>query len=420
MEAPRPHRPASIRLINALGRSAARLGLRLPGLGADALLEAASGRTGLRDYGPDGFRPGLHRLADALERDAALSPMGRMVARGQIVSLLATRLELLEHRGRHPELADQRIERPLFVLGLPRTGTTLLYGLLAKDPSHRSPLSWEVGYPCPPPRRESYESDARIERMDRQLDQLRRLAPGFDTIHPMAARLPQECVAITALDFHSVQFSTTYRLPSYEAWLFGQDFEPTYRFHRGFLQHLQSEFARERWVLKSPGHLATIDALLAVYPDAMIVQTHRDPLEVLASVSSLHCVLRSAASDAVDPLEVGREQVELWSRTLRRGMQQREAVPDRAERFFDVQFAELLADPLDCVRRVYAHFDLELTDEAQGRMARFLSEHPRDEHGRHRYALETFGIDPQGAARCFEDYYDRYRVRRTTPRGGNA
>jgi len=408
MEAPRPHRPPTIRLLNALGRIASGLGLRLPSMREESLLRAATKATRLTDFGRDTFRRGLSQLLESLERDAALTSIGRLFAHGQITGLLATRLRLVEHRKRHPELARERVARPIFVLGLPRTGTTVLYGLLAQDPAHRSPLSWEVAFPCPPPREETYDCDPRIEQTDRQLDQLRRLAPGFDSIHPMAAGLPQECVAITALDFHSVQFSTTYRLPSYEKWLFEQDLRPAYRFHREFLQHLQSAYAKERWVLKSPGHLATIEALLDVYPDAMIVQTHRNPLEVLASVSSLHCVLRGAASDAVDPCEVGREQVELWSRTLRRGLAQRERVPDRAARFFDVRFPELLADPLDCVRRIYAHFDLELTQQARRRMARFLEANTRDKHGTHRYAPETFGIDPARDAREFEEYCRRF------------
>jgi len=174
MEAPRPHRPPSIRLVNALGRAASGLGLRLPSLSEESLLRAAEEATGLADFGPSGFRPGLHQLLASLERDAALNSIGRIFARGQIVDLLANRLRLLEHRKRHPDLANQRVERPLFVLGLPRTGTTILYGLLAQDPAHRSPLSWEVGFPCPPPRGETYHDDPRIGQMDRQLDQLRR------------------------------------------------------------------------------------------------------------------------------------------------------------------------------------------------------------------------------------------------------
>ncbi|MBW2418253.1 MAG: sulfotransferase [Deltaproteobacteria bacterium] len=414
MEAPRPHRPLPIRAINAAGGAAARLGLRLPSLAEDALLEAARKQTGLRDFGQGGFRAGLHQLLASLERDAQLTTIGRSMARGQIGSALANRLQLVEHRKQHPEVGEQRIERPLFVLGLPRTGTTILYGLLAQDPAHRSPLSWEVAAPCPPPRPETYESDPRIARMDAEFDQLRRLAPGFDAIHPMAARLPQECVAITAMDFHSVQFGASYNVPSYEDWLTEQDLRPSYRFHYAFLQHLQSECARERWVLKSPGHLPFIGALLDVYPDAMIVQTHRDPLDVLASVSSLECVLRSAASDAVDPLEIGPQQVDLWSRTLRTGIEQRELATTHANQFFDVHFPELLADPLACVQRIYEHFDLELTKEAEEEMARFLADNARDKHGTHRYSLETFGIDAAVHGRGFDDYCERYGVVRKT------
>jgi hypothetical protein len=165
-------------------------------------------------------------------------------------------------------------------------------------------------------------------------------------------------------------------------------------------------------VLKSPGNLPFIGALLEVYPDAMIVQTHRDPLDVLASVSSLNCVLRGAASDDIDPHEIGRQQVDYWSRTLQTGMQQREGAVGQAAQFCDVHFPDLLADPLACVRRVYEHFGLELSREAEERMSRFLEDNKRDKHGTHRYTLETFGIDPERDGRGFDDYCERYGVAR--------
>jgi hypothetical protein len=347
-----------IRLINATGRTASRLGLKLPDLRPKALMAAAVQRTGLDDFGPGPFRAGLERLALAAEQEAELNAMGRIMARGQLVNLLAGRLELTEHRKRHPEVTEQKVDRPLFVLGLPRTGTTLLYGLLAQDPAHRSPMSWEVGRPCPPPRPEDFENDPRIAEVEREFDQLRQVAPGWDAIHPMSATLPQECVSITAYDFHSVQFSTTYRIPGYEAWLFEQDLTPSYEFHRAFLQHLQSSCARERWVLKSPGHL--------------------------------------------------------WSRTLRRGLAQREAAESSDARFFDVHFQDLLRDPIECVRRVYAHFQLDLGAEAQNQMQAFLAQNPRDKHGRHRYTPEDFGIDRERDSRHFDEYYERFGIRRDT------
>jgi hypothetical protein len=413
MTAPQPHRPLPIRLINATGRVVSRVALNVPSLEEEALLRAARKRTGLEHFGPETFRPGLQKLLESLERDAALTTIGRLFTRGQVVSLLANRLMLIDHRKRHPELDHEQISQPLFVLGLPRTGTSILHALLAQDPAHRSPLAWEVAFPCPPPESATYDVDPRIARTDRQFDQLRKLAPGFDAIHPIAARLPQECVAILAHEFQSIQFSTTSDVPSYLAWLEQQNMRPAYRFHRQFLQHLQSRRPGGRWVLKTPAHLMAIDVLLDVYPDAMIVQTHRDPVEVMASVSSLHCVLRGATSDDVNPHHTGREQLENWSRTLQRGMEARERHARHAEQFFDLHYPDLLADPLGCVRRTYEHFDLKLTDEAAQRMKRFLADHAQHTHGVHRYTPETFGIDPVRDARHFQDYCDRYGVKRT-------
>jgi hypothetical protein len=415
MQAARPRHPLPARAINAAGGALARLGLSAPSLRAQGLLRAARRKTGLDDFGEPGFREGLERLLESLEGEARLTTLGRLIARGQLSSLLETRLRLVDHRRRHPELARQPVRAPLFVLGLPRTGTTILHALLAQDPAHRAPLSWEVAFPCPPPEREAAPTDPRIRATDRQLEQLERLAPSFDAIHPMGALLPQECVAILALEFQSLQFQASYRVPSYQRWLDARDLRPAYRFHREFLQHLQSVGPPLRWVLKTPGHLPALETLLEVYPDALLVQTHRDPLEVLASVSSLECTLRGAASDAIDPVEIGSEQVELWAGLLERGMQARRRAAAE-ERFFDLHFGDLLADPLAAVRRIYAHFGLELAPAAAGAMQRFLDDNPRDKHGVHRYALESFGIDAAVARERFAGYYERFGVAPTGER----
>jgi len=412
MAAPQPHRPLPIRLINGVGRLVSGLGFDVPSLNEESLLRAARRQTGLDDFGASTFRPGLGKLLESLEGEAALTTLGRLFTRGQLVGALRNRLGLVDHRKHHPELAAEGIERPLFVLGLPRTGTSILHALLAQDPAHRSPLAWEVNFPCPPPQAVTYETDPRIERTDRQLDQLRKLAPGVDAIHPIAARLPQECVAILAHEFQSVLFTTMYDIPAYLAWLEEQDMRPAYRFHREFLQHLQSRRPGGRWVLKTPAHLLSIDALLDVYPDAMIVQTHRDPIEVIASVSSLHCAFRNATSDDVDPHFTGRQQLETWSRTLRRAMETRNRCTQHARQFFDLHYPDLLAEPLACVRRMYEHFGMELTEEAARCMERFLAEHSQHKHGVHKYTPADFGIDPARDGRYFQDYCERYGVKK--------
>jgi len=414
----RPHPPLQLRLLNAAGRTVQRLGFGRPTLDEASLIEAAHEETGLEDFGPDRFRSGLRTLIESLEHESRLSPLGRAAARREFVGHLANRLRVLEHRKRHPEVAAEEIRRPLFVIGMARTGTTLLFGLLAQDPAHRSPLTWEVSSPCPPPETATYDSDPRIEEAERRFEAMKRAIPGFEAIHPVGARLPQECLLIHAMDFHSVLFEATYNVPSYQRWLELQDMRPTYRFQRDFLQHLQSRCPGERWVLKSPAHLMALDALLEVYPDAIIVQTHRDPLEVIGSAASLHCTLRSASSDGIDPHAVGRDQLELWSRLLDRAIAVRDRSADQASRFFDVQYEDLLSDPLGCVRRIYSHFRMNLTDEAEARMCAFMAENGREKHGVHRYTLEMFGIDAAEAFDRFAGYCRRFEVKRRTGFGG--
>jgi hypothetical protein len=409
---PPPFRPLPIRAFNALGRGAAHLGVRPFSLRESALLAAARAETKLEDFGPETFATGLRVLLDSLERDARLNAFGRYFARRQVLELLATRLRLVDWRKRHPEVEKQEIVRPLFVLGLPRTGTTILYSLLALDPAHRSPLSWEVDDPCPAPEAASAGTDPRIQRSEWRFSQLRQLARGIQAIHPVGAELPQECIVITASEFTSIRFEMCFDVPSYQDWLLGADMTGCYAWHKRFLQHLQSRHARSRWVLKSPGHLGTLDALLAAYPDAAIVQTHRDPRRVVPSVTSHEWTLRQIASDERDAHALGRQQLRAWSRTLALGMRAREKHAARGSQFLDLQFHEIAGDPIDCVRRIYAHFGFELTPAFEQRMRDYVAAHPREEHGAHRYTLEGFGLSEREVDEAFAAYVARFGVRR--------
>jgi hypothetical protein len=271
-------------------------------------------------------------------------------------------------------------------------------------------MTWEVMHPWPPPERASFESDPRIAQVEAHFQGIERVLPGFQAMHPMGARLPQECVAITAHEFASLIFHTTWRVPGYQRWLETADLRPVYAAHRRWLQYLQWRAPARRWVLKSPGHLWALDALLAVYPDACIVQTHRDPLQVVASLVSLVTKLRGLASDAADPVEIGAD----WSARLVAGLrlasEARERAAGGAARFLDVRFDEFVGRELEQVCRIYAHFELELTDEAEARMRRFLAENPRDKHGRHRYALGFGGLEAGPLRAAFADYQRRYDV----------
>jgi hypothetical protein len=403
--------PPAVRAINTVGRIAGRAGLR-PRLEEPALLAAACRATGLDDFGGDDFREGLQRLVASLDDDAGLTTIGRIAARRRILNLLTTRLRLVEYRRRHPAVAEQKIARPIFVLGLPRTGTTVLYGMLAADPEMRAPASWEVARPFPPPTAEQRDSDPRIAQTDAEFDRFRRIAPGLDRIHPLGARLPQECLALQAGEFASYEFPTTFGVPRYWEWLRTHDMRPAYAFQRRFLQHLQAGYGGAHWILKTPAHLMWLDVLLDVFDDALLVHTHRDPGAVLGSVSSLMVAFRSAMSDTVDPVAVGREQLDAWTWGLERAMGVRDRLP--AGRVVDVQYSRTVTEPIGTVRRIYERLDIAMTPQAEAGVRAYLAANPRDKHGTHRYDLADFGLRRDEVDSAFAAYRDRFDVAKET------
>jgi hypothetical protein len=402
--------PWPARAANRVGSLLRRAGLPLGRLDETALLTAARRRTGLDDFGDPFFRAGLARLLAAWEHEAALTPLGRAIARRQVIDLLESRLRMQQEWTRHPEIGQSAVRAPIFVLGLPRTGTSILHELLAQDPENRVPATWEVMWPWPPPERTTYETDPRIARAERHFAGIDRMLPEFKRIHPMGAALPQECVALMAHDFASLLFHTTHRIPSYQAWLDGIDWRPVYASHRRQLQYLQWRAPAARWALKSPGHLWTLDALLVEYPDARIVQTHRDPLRVIASLASLVTYLRGMASDRVDAREIGAD----WTGRLAAGLAHTMDVRARgtlpASQVFDVHFRDFVGREIETVRRLYAHFGLTLSAEAEARMQRFLAANPKDKHGAHRYLLADAGLDPATERRRYARYQEQHAV----------
>lgn len=400
----------AIRAANTTGRGLRRLGIEAVSLDERSLLAAARRETGLEDFGGDEFHEPLKLVLEGLETEARLTLLGRLVARRDLLGLLTNRLRLAEDRKRHPGIAEQRIARPFVIIGLPRTGSTLLHHLISQDPASRAPLAWEVMTPSPPPEAALYDTDPRIAEAERKLRWLDWLAPDFKAIHPLGARLAIECIAILSHTFLASRFHTTYRTPSYQAWLKKQDVRSAYAYHRQFLQHLQWRTPADRWVLKAPAHLYALDALLAIYPDALIVQTHRDPRVVLGSVASLTLSLQSAFAGPLDLEEIGREVVQSWSEALERGMHVRHSDPAGARRFVDVRYQQLLADPIGTVRRIYTHFDLPLSAEAEHRMRSHLGDNPQHKHGRHAYDLKAFGLDGPSLDRQFRSYREFFAV----------
>jgi hypothetical protein len=403
-------RRLAVRAVNAGASTLAPLGLWSDEFREETLLDDARRRAGLDDFGSGDFHEALRILCRSLAAEGRLTPLGRLIARRDILSLLVNRLHLARDRRRNPGIAEQEIRRPLFIVGLPRTGSTLLHHLLAQDPGNRVAQTWEVMAPSPPPERERYEDDPRIARAAKRLRWLDVLAPEFKKIHAVGAQLALECIAIMSHTFLSPRFHTTYHVPAYQRWLDRQSLRPAYVFHRQFLQHLQWRTGARRWVLKAPSHLFGLDVLFESYPDAVVIQTHRDPVTVLASVASLTAVLQHAFADRLDLVEIGDEVARRWADGLERAMQVRQTDAGADRRFVDVQYQDLVRDPIGALRRLYARLDMALTEAAETRMERHLAENPKDKNGPHRYSLKAFGLEPTDLGHRFKAYREFFRV----------
>jgi hypothetical protein len=398
---------AAVGALNAGGKTLGRVGLVVPTLEVDALLAAARRRARLTDFGEWPIAEPLDRLMQSYRSEARLTTLGRVTVRELIVSLLDNLLRLEAERARFPQIAERRIEAPVFIIGLPRTGTTLLHGLMSEDPANRVPLTWEVMYPATFANTAEGIEQAR-KRTASRLAWASRLAPQFVQIHPLAPDLPQECIAITAQVFLSIQFHTTHDVPAYETWLEHNSQRLAYEFHYRLLQHLEARGPGRRWVLKAPGHLFALEDLLARYPDARIIQTHRDPLRVLASMASHATVLRRAFSDSAEPKQIAADWTDRWARALQRFL----AVRDRSSprQFLDLDYDDIENLPLETMGRVYDFLGWPLTDSARAAMTRFLDANPKNKHGAHRYSLAQYGLDREAEMRRFAAYCARFHI----------
>jgi hypothetical protein len=374
---------------------------------AAALTERASEDTGLDDWGGDSCRAGLDQLVHALDTEAGLSPLGELALEAQILANLRNRLRVTAWVKQHPELLDAAVERPIIVLGLPRTGTTLLHELFHRDPANRSLMRWEALDSVPPPDTAHLADDPRVESARAAAEAMDALNPRFRAIHYEAPDGPTECVAVLSQDFRSLLWSVIANVPSYTRWLLEADAASAYDYHHRVLQLLQSR-APGRWALKTPHHALFLDAVVDRYPDARLVMTHRDPVAVVASLCSLAGTLGSTFSD-VDHTDA---HVRTWTAVghslVERVMDFRDRRGD--DQFVDVAYDELVANPIDAIVRILGHFDEALTEGAAARMRAYLADDPHRRLGRHRYSPEGTGIDPDDVAKRFARYTDRFAI----------
>jgi hypothetical protein len=374
------------------------------------LVEAAIEATGLDDFGEPTWQEGLDILVESAAASADLNEIGEGVFRDGIVGDLANRLRIVDWRKTHPAVAQQEIVRPIIIVGQPRTGTTILHDLMAQDPAMRAPLSWEIERPVPAPRTETYDTDPRIAEAQAGFDLVESIIPGFTAFHELGAQLAQEDVRIFTSDFRSMQYPLQFEVPAYNRWLLHEaDMAPAYRWHRRFLQHLQSGHMADRWLLKSPAHLWCLPALLAEYPDAIVIQNHRDPLKVIASISALGASLREMTTDHFDVRTLAEQYSDDIMVGLDRGLEARHTGLFAPGQVVDIRYQDIRSDLIGGVARIYDQIGLELTADAEARMRSFLAAHPGDQAGSlKRYSFAETGLDEaelRERARPYQDHF---------------
>lgn len=365
----------------------------------DGLVAAASTIAGSSDFGGEDFVAGLTVLLDSYERDEELTELGRKVKRADLRGALVARLLCEASWAQHPGAAGVAIERPIFVTGLPRTGTTALHRLLCADPGAQGLQQWLCDAPQPRPPRETWADNPLHRHIAAGFAAFHAARPEFAGVHYIDADTVEECWQLLRQSAMSVSYESLAHVPTYSAWLAEQDWTPAYRRHRRNLQLIGSNDAGKRWVLKNPSHLFALDALFAVYPDALVVQTHRDPCDAVASSCSLSALATRGHSTRFAGATIGADQLALLSRGARTFAAARRGRDPT--RFLDVQYRDLVADPVGTVRRVHEHFGLAWTPAVE---AAVIAEDAASRSGsrapRHRYALEDFGLtaDQVGAA----------------------
>ena len=410
--------------LNALGESTGDGGRALVPLDADGALAAAERATGLSDFGDDDFREGLGVLCRALEDEAQLTLLGRLMARAENARILENRLRVAALERAHPEIARERVVAPLFVTGLARTGTSLLHELLWRDSTHRAPLAWEMMYPAdaalaPASFAQRAEGERRpsgkdpapaIARAAQEIELQNHALPATRTMHELGAELPNECIYLFANEFATDMFTGFYGIPSYTMWLATHDQTPFYTSHRRQLQVLQWRRPAQRWVMKAPSHMSHLRELFAAYPDARVVITHRDPLQVLGSLANLMASLRWTRSNHVDYGALVGMMAFGHAFLAERVMKERDSgtLPDA--QILDVRYCDLVADPVGTVRRIGEWSGAPASVETLASVQRWIDARPKDRHGAHEYSFADTGLDLATERARHAEYQRRYDV----------
>ncbi len=399
-----PRRPRWVERLNAHA-DAVGVARHLVSLDGEEMLSTAARSCGLDDFGEGEWRRHYDVLVASLEAESSLHLAGRTVTRAEILRSLRNRLQVTALWKSRPEIRDTELAPVTFIVGSPRSGTSILHEILACDPAVRAPAMWEMLHPV-----EAIEGDTLRRIGDATTQFWHDLQPEYETMHANSGDLPNECIFITMNDFLSDAWGGPHLVPTYEAHLFTSDHRPTYAFHRDILRTLEQRERGQRWLLKAPSHLAQLRALFAVYPQARIIHTHRDPLKTLPSTLSLLGTLKWMRCENVDIAKLAPLIARGQAASYQREIEQRAdgTLPDN--HFIDVRYADLIAAPLDTIETIYQSLGWRLSDETRTKMADYLQQKPKGSHGAHRYSMQEMGLSTDEERERFRPYTQRFEV----------
>ena len=372
----------------------------------EKVLSLARRTTRLDDFGDDDFLEPLDLLLKGYSNTADLNWLGRIATQIYLHRMLSNRLRLQGYFKCFPVASKIKIERPIFILGLPRTGSTLLHELMACHRDLRAPTFWEATF-VP-----GHSAMDRCRQLTTALkiNFINALSPGFKSVHKLGTFRPHECITLQAASLRTMQFHAVHNVSDYNAWLETCDWQPAYDMHKRCLQWLQFNGGAQRWVLKAPGHMLSIEALNCTYPDALFIQLHRDPCEVIPSMASLFCHLRTPFANRVNLKEIGQDVTRQWQLGLSSTMQQRAANSKLDYRFLDISYRDLVSNPLARMREIMAFCNLNSSETSSQIFEDYLAQNPKGKHGDHRYSLDQFGLSRNALEGIFADYKRQYAL----------
>ena len=374
----------------------------------DSILNDAKEKTSLEDFGNDSFVEGLNILINSCITEARFNDVGCYAIKEVLSQHTTNRLYVQDWIKRHPEILDEKIDRPLIIAGLFRTGTTFLQTLISLDPAMRALHYWEAERPCPPPKLIFSLTDSRIQTTHKTTQMIEMLKPEYQNIYPILAGGFAECQVLLANEFKSSLFLSMMRAPTYSEWLLSCNMDLAYAYHKKCLQLLQWRSPNESWILKAPMHIYNLSTLYNQYPDAQVVFTYRDPQKIVPSFANMVSTLRSVFSDEIDDFEIGNWSTELLTEGADRLIKERKKL--KAETFFDLHSKELIADPIGSVKCIYEHFGRKMSIGHERRIKAYIRDNPHGKKGTHQYSIKKFNLEAKDIRKNFIQYQEKFNI----------